>query len=144
MNEIFNIELSCFQCSKTCGTGVRTREVKCVDSTFTPSADCAKDKKPSRRQPCNTQKCDVTSDQPIKSSSDTSPKGSSTSSVSEKKSDTSTTNSSSTSSSEQQELQRDDSAQRRKDGDRDKGDQNRKTPYSDGKTRQPVFLFFLY
>ncbi|KAH9491903.1 hypothetical protein Btru_029015, partial [Bulinus truncatus] len=45
------------ECSKTCGTGVRTREIKCLDGNHVQSADCDKALKPSRRQPCSTQPC---------------------------------------------------------------------------------------
>ncbi|GFR59853.1 thrombospondin type-1 domain-containing protein 4 [Elysia marginata] len=121
------------KCSKSCGTGIRTREVKCVDASFTPSADCAKDKKPSRRQPCNTQPCEVVSDKPAvedSSSDQPSSKNSTTtssySSEPEKKANTSSSSSgnngniSTASSSGNQELQRDDSAQSRKKEDADK------------------------
>ncbi|BFY99091.1 hypothetical protein BsWGS_02131 [Bradybaena similaris] len=45
------------ECSHSCDTGVKTREVKCLDDNWTPSPDCDKNLKPSRRQPCNTQPC---------------------------------------------------------------------------------------
>ncbi|XP_012940226.2 thrombospondin type-1 domain-containing protein 4 [Aplysia californica] len=45
------------ECSKSCGTGVRTREAKCLDSTLTASPDCDKSHKPNRRQSCNKQPC---------------------------------------------------------------------------------------
>ena len=114
----------CFQCSKSCGTGVRTREVKCIDSTFTLSADCVKDEKPSRRQSCSTEPCVVTSDQPTAPSVSESSKVSATSysysAESEKDNSSQSSNDSATSTAGQQELQRDDSAQSRKDGDVEK------------------------
>ncbi|KAK3772849.1 hypothetical protein RRG08_017413 [Elysia crispata] len=112
------------QCSKSCGTGVRTREVKCIDSTFTLSADCVKDEKPSRRQSCSTEPCVVTSDQPTAPSVSESSKVSATSysysAESEKDNSSQSSNDSATSTAGQQELQRDDSAQSRKDGDVEK------------------------
>uniref|UniRef100_A0A2C9KG03 PLAC domain-containing protein n=1 Tax=Biomphalaria glabrata TaxID=6526 RepID=A0A2C9KG03_BIOGL len=45
------------ECTKSCGTGVKTREIKCLDGNLIQSADCDKSQKPSRRQPCNTKPC---------------------------------------------------------------------------------------
>lgn len=108
------------KCSESCGTGLRTREVKCVDASFKPSADCPKDKKPSRRQACNTQPCEVTREQPARvstsyqSSKDvatTTPNYSSESARQTDAASNSGFSSITTSSSSNQELQRDDSAQ---------------------------------
>ena len=55
--------LSSQQCSQSCGSGVKTREIKCLDISLTASPDCDKSSKPSRRQSCNKHICDdVTSD----------------------------------------------------------------------------------
>ncbi|XP_046373592.2 uncharacterized protein LOC124147034 [Haliotis rufescens] len=45
------------ECSKSCGTGYRTREVKCLDPNQQPSAECPARSKPRTREPCNTQSC---------------------------------------------------------------------------------------
>ncbi|XP_060551939.1 thrombospondin type-1 domain-containing protein 4-like isoform X2 [Ruditapes philippinarum] len=47
------------QCSKSCGVGIKTRDVKCLDTGMTPSAECRKQNKPSLRRTCNTQDCDL-------------------------------------------------------------------------------------
>ncbi|CAL1525964.1 unnamed protein product [Lymnaea stagnalis] len=44
-------------CSKSCGIGVKIREVKCLNSNHQPSPDCDKSKRPDRRQPCNMEPC---------------------------------------------------------------------------------------
>ncbi|XP_059152911.1 thrombospondin type-1 domain-containing protein 4-like isoform X2 [Physella acuta] len=46
------------QCSKTCGLGVKTREVKCLDADLNPSTECQEKGKPSRRDSCNPQQCE--------------------------------------------------------------------------------------
>ncbi|XP_067667285.1 A disintegrin and metalloproteinase with thrombospondin motifs 9-like [Haliotis asinina] len=45
------------ECSKSCGTGYRTREVKCLAPNQQPSAECPTRGKPRTREPCNTQSC---------------------------------------------------------------------------------------
>ncbi|KAK7492583.1 hypothetical protein BaRGS_00016249, partial [Batillaria attramentaria] len=42
------------ECSQSCGTGQRTREVKCLDAQQQPSGDCPLGDKPRTREPCNT------------------------------------------------------------------------------------------
>ncbi|KAJ8304410.1 hypothetical protein KUTeg_017993 [Tegillarca granosa] len=46
------------QCSVSCGTGTKTREIKCLDSELQPSTSCDQSKRPSRRHTCNTQDCE--------------------------------------------------------------------------------------
>uniref|UniRef100_A0A8W8I7F3 PLAC domain-containing protein n=1 Tax=Magallana gigas TaxID=29159 RepID=A0A8W8I7F3_MAGGI len=45
------------QCSASCGTGTRTREVRCMDPELAPSSTCTANKKPSQQNICNTQPC---------------------------------------------------------------------------------------
>lgn len=59
-NTSFMFSVHCnlyLQCSKSCGTGYRTREVKCLDPNQQPSAECPARSKPRTREPCNTQSC---------------------------------------------------------------------------------------
>ena len=46
-----------FQCSKSCNTGIRTREVKCLDDLQHIATACDTAEKPAIRQTCNTQPC---------------------------------------------------------------------------------------
>lgn len=46
-----------FQCSASCGTGTKTREVRCMDPELAPSSTCTANKKPSQQNICNTQPC---------------------------------------------------------------------------------------
>ena len=48
-----------FQCSKSCGTGIKQRDVKCLDSDLTPDSCCLAEDKPVLRPTCNTQTCDM-------------------------------------------------------------------------------------
>ncbi|XP_046581492.1 LOW QUALITY PROTEIN: ADAMTS-like protein 4 [Haliotis rubra] len=45
------------QCSASCGTGVKTREVKCLDSNLQSSPECRGSVRPSERQACNKHSC---------------------------------------------------------------------------------------
>ncbi|KAH9524696.1 Thrombospondin type-1 domain-containing protein 4 [Bulinus truncatus] len=45
------------QCSQSCGTGHRTREVKCLSGEHKPSDDCSLQARPKVREHCNTQEC---------------------------------------------------------------------------------------
>ncbi|XP_067667252.1 thrombospondin type-1 domain-containing protein 4-like isoform X2 [Haliotis asinina] len=45
------------QCSASCGTGVKTREVKCLDSNLQSSPECRGSLRPSERQSCNKHSC---------------------------------------------------------------------------------------
>lgn len=45
------------QCSASCGTGTKTREVRCMDPELAPSSTCPATKKPSQQNICNTQPC---------------------------------------------------------------------------------------
>ncbi|XP_061414508.1 LOW QUALITY PROTEIN: thrombospondin type-1 domain-containing protein 4 [Lethenteron reissneri] len=44
-------------CSKSCETGFRVREVRCLDDSIAPSSSCDAELKPSNREDCNTQAC---------------------------------------------------------------------------------------
>ncbi|KAL8586445.1 hypothetical protein ACOMHN_050040 [Nucella lapillus] len=46
------------ECSKPCGTGSKTREVKCLDHALQSSLTCPSKKRPHERRPCNKQSCD--------------------------------------------------------------------------------------
>lgn len=54
---IIDVVSICFQCSASCGTGFKTREVKCMDPDLIHSVECTANYKPSRRQTCNTDSC---------------------------------------------------------------------------------------
>ncbi|XP_062579392.1 thrombospondin type-1 domain-containing protein 4-like isoform X1 [Saccostrea cucullata] len=45
------------KCSASCGTGTKTREIRCMDPDLAPSSTCPANKKPSQRNICNTQPC---------------------------------------------------------------------------------------
>ncbi|GFO47860.1 A disintegrin and metalloproteinase with thrombospondin motifs 16 [Plakobranchus ocellatus] len=45
------------QCSKTCDTGHRSREVKCLSPEQTPSDQCPLEARPKTRDSCNKQRC---------------------------------------------------------------------------------------
>lgn len=45
------------QCSRSCDTGLRTREVKCLDANEDLSQSCAAEEKPELKQTCNTNPC---------------------------------------------------------------------------------------
>ena len=45
------------QCSKSCGTGIKTREVKCLDPSLQPSLACNNKRRPHERRPCNKHAC---------------------------------------------------------------------------------------
>ncbi|XP_041374550.1 thrombospondin type-1 domain-containing protein 4-like [Gigantopelta aegis] len=47
------------KCSVSCGTGSKTREVKCLDPELVPSFDCKPSRRPRERQSCNRQSCSV-------------------------------------------------------------------------------------
>ncbi|XP_033120642.1 thrombospondin type-1 domain-containing protein 4-like isoform X2 [Anneissia japonica] len=44
-------------CSKTCGGGLQTREVKCMSRNMDASIECDESKKPETQQQCNKMKC---------------------------------------------------------------------------------------
>ncbi|CAG5120770.1 unnamed protein product, partial [Candidula unifasciata] len=46
------------QCSQSCGTGYRSREVKCLDSEQKLQEDCPLNTKPKTRDACNIHSCD--------------------------------------------------------------------------------------
>ncbi|XP_076464962.1 uncharacterized protein LOC143296873 [Babylonia areolata] len=48
------------QCSRSCGTGQRTREIKCLDPQQRPSSQCPLADKPVSREACNTASCVTT------------------------------------------------------------------------------------
>lgn len=48
------------QCSKSCETGFRTREIKCMDEAQRPSTQCPLEEKPETRQTCNAMPCPTT------------------------------------------------------------------------------------
>ena len=48
-----------FQCSKTCGTGTKSRDILCLDSGLLPTSSCLSSDKPTVRRTCNTQSCDL-------------------------------------------------------------------------------------
>ncbi|XP_025077447.1 thrombospondin type-1 domain-containing protein 4-like isoform X3 [Pomacea canaliculata] len=45
------------QCSKSCGTGTKTREVKCLNATHLSSHTCSTERRPAERRPCNRHAC---------------------------------------------------------------------------------------
>lgn len=45
------------ECSRSCDTGLRLREVKCLDENQAPSQSCDPLAKPDTKQTCNTQRC---------------------------------------------------------------------------------------
>ncbi|CAG5116958.1 unnamed protein product, partial [Candidula unifasciata] len=45
------------RCSKTCGTGSRTREVRCLDPDQNDADDCPLEARPRTRESCNTHSC---------------------------------------------------------------------------------------
>ncbi|KAK6188578.1 hypothetical protein SNE40_004726 [Patella caerulea] len=45
------------QCTKTCGSGVKRREVKCLNANLQPDITCNKKKRPAERQSCNKESC---------------------------------------------------------------------------------------
>ncbi|XP_052793275.1 thrombospondin type-1 domain-containing protein 4-like isoform X2 [Mya arenaria] len=47
------------QCTQTCGTGLKTRDIKCMGSDARPSSTCLANKRPSLRRTCNTQDCSL-------------------------------------------------------------------------------------
>ncbi|XP_033749508.1 ADAMTS-like protein 4 isoform X2 [Pecten maximus] len=47
------------QCSKSCDTGTRTREIKCLDPKLHPNSACPVTSRPSRRSACNKQSCEL-------------------------------------------------------------------------------------
>ncbi|OWF45972.1 Thrombospondin type-1 domain-containing protein 4 [Mizuhopecten yessoensis] len=47
------------QCSKSCETGTRTREIKCLDPKLHPNSACPVGSRPSRRSACNKQSCEL-------------------------------------------------------------------------------------
>ncbi|XP_060064092.1 ADAMTS-like protein 4 [Ylistrum balloti] len=47
------------QCSKSCDTGTRTREIKCLDPKLQPNSACPVTSRPSRRSACNKQSCEL-------------------------------------------------------------------------------------
>ncbi|XP_025078046.1 uncharacterized protein LOC112554480 [Pomacea canaliculata] len=58
------------ECSVTCGTGQKTREVKCLDVQQNPSSDCSQAQKPRRVESCNMKSCDVPTAEPGAASGD--------------------------------------------------------------------------
>ncbi|XP_060081863.1 thrombospondin type-1 domain-containing protein 4-like [Ylistrum balloti] len=47
------------QCSVTCGNGVRSREVRCLDGNYRPVGGCDPLLQPETTEPCNTDACSV-------------------------------------------------------------------------------------
>lgn len=47
------------ECSASCGTGTKTREVKCLDADRQSNAGCPAQRRPHERRPCNPHSCDV-------------------------------------------------------------------------------------
>lgn len=45
------------QCSKTCGIGSKTRDVRCLDPDHNPADDCPHEVRPKTRESCNTHSC---------------------------------------------------------------------------------------
>jgi hypothetical protein len=45
------------ECSRPCGTGSQTREIKCLNPDQTVSTACLDEERPLTRQSCNTQSC---------------------------------------------------------------------------------------
>ena len=48
-----------FQCSKTCGEGIKRRAVECVDMHGNKSIQCDDGKKPLPQMTCNTDPCPI-------------------------------------------------------------------------------------
>lgn len=48
------------ECSQPCGSGQRTRQVKCLDNLKRPISDCPLNSKPQTREPCNSDSCQTT------------------------------------------------------------------------------------
>lgn len=46
-----------FQCSRSCGGGVRTRHVQCYNDEMMPASQCYDHEKPEHTHICNTQRC---------------------------------------------------------------------------------------
>lgn len=46
-----------FQCSKSCGEGVKSRIVSCVNNRGQPSDFCNKETRPDSKQSCNDGEC---------------------------------------------------------------------------------------
>ena len=57
MVELFISSCCSFQCTKSCGTGYRLREVRCVDDRFQPSSSCRRQDRPTTREVCNEDRC---------------------------------------------------------------------------------------
>lgn len=53
------------ECSQSCGTGHRTREVRCLDPQQEASSDCDLADKPRTREPCNTERCTTPDPRPV-------------------------------------------------------------------------------
>ncbi|ESP03330.1 hypothetical protein LOTGIDRAFT_237756 [Lottia gigantea] len=49
------------KCSKSCDTGVKKREVKCLNADLQPDMTCDKSRRPSRRHSCNKESCEIAS-----------------------------------------------------------------------------------
>ena len=45
------------QCTASCGSGQRSRDVKCLDSNKRPSSGCTISTKPPVREPCKRRDC---------------------------------------------------------------------------------------
>ena len=46
-----------FQCSKSCGAGIQSRIVSCVNSRGQPSSSCDRSMEPDFTRPCNNGEC---------------------------------------------------------------------------------------
>ena len=46
-----------FQCSATCGNGMQTREIKCLDKELKPSKSCGESTKPNKTRNCQINSC---------------------------------------------------------------------------------------
>lgn len=45
------------KCSVTCGTGLMTRDIRCLDEKFQPATGCDVTKRPTAREPCTQRRC---------------------------------------------------------------------------------------
>lgn len=53
----FFVKKFLLKCSKTCGDGIRTREIKCLDTKMQPSLECDLKTRPSYRDYCAKREC---------------------------------------------------------------------------------------
>jgi len=54
----FNYSNQFFQCSTTCGNGIRSRTVKCISADGSPVTECSSEEKPFEISPCNMGPCE--------------------------------------------------------------------------------------